>query len=171
MSRLRQPLSSPVPSFSALCVLRASELRSLPSPFKFELSTATFSSLTPFAATLTDPLQLVENATASSPGFATLTSRVTHKSRVCHSYKKHAGVGHLHSVPAKVFFLFSRYPFPIPFRIRTSRKWPNNSFGICTSKTQDLKSFRIRTYEKTGGGCPFLSPDPLSFTFDPLVVS
>jgi hypothetical protein len=32
------------------------------------------------------------------------------------------------------------------------RKRACNSHRIRTSKTQDLKSFRIRTYEKTGGG-------------------
>ena len=31
-----------------------------------------------------------------------------------------------------------------------------------TSKTQDLKSFRIRTYEKTGGGAPDSSASRLT---------
>jgi hypothetical protein len=50
-------------------------------------------SVTPFPATLTSHLQLVENAAALSPAFATLTRRVKHKSFVCHSYKKHPGWG------------------------------------------------------------------------------
>jgi hypothetical protein len=37
-------------------------------------------------------------------------------------------------------------------RIRTSPKRVRISFGIRTSKTQDLKPFRIRTYKKTPGG-------------------
>jgi hypothetical protein len=44
-----------------------------------------------------------------------------------------------------------------PFRIRTSAKYTNNSFGIRTSKIKDLKSFRIRTYEKTREGTPLQS--------------
>jgi len=43
---------------------------------------------------------------------------------------------------------------PISFRIRTSAKCSRNSFTMNTSKTQDLKLFRINTYEKTGGGVP-----------------
>ncbi len=37
-------------------------------------------------------------------------------------------------------------------RIRTYEKRARNPFTICTSKTQDLKSFRIRTYKKTREG-------------------
>jgi hypothetical protein len=40
------------------------------------------------------------------------------------------------------------------FRIHTSAKRARNSIGICTSKTQDLKPFRIRTYEKRGRVAP-----------------
>ena len=39
-------------------------------------------------------------------------------------------------------------------RICTYVKSASNPFTIRTSKTQDLKSFRIRTYEKTGVGGP-----------------
>jgi hypothetical protein len=49
--------------------------------------------LSPFPATLTGILQLIEKAAALSPVFATLTSRVKHKSFVCHSYRKHPGWG------------------------------------------------------------------------------
>jgi hypothetical protein len=44
----------------------------------------------------------------------------------------------------------------IPFRIRTYKKHACNSFGIRTSKTQDLKPFRMNTYKKTprGEGSP-----------------
>jgi hypothetical protein len=49
--------------------------------------------LTPFAAALTAPRQLNENSTTLSPLAATLTSHVNHNPFVCHSYKKHPGVG------------------------------------------------------------------------------
>src|SRR5271169_6035584 len=39
-------------------------------------------------------------------------------------------------------------------RIRIYEKCACNSFKIRTSKTQDLKPFRICTYEKTGEGGP-----------------
>jgi hypothetical protein len=39
-------------------------------------------------------------------------------------------------------------------KIRTYEKCAYNPFTIRTSKTQDLKPFRIRTYEKTGGILP-----------------
>ena len=39
-------------------------------------------------------------------------------------------------------------------RIRTYAKYARNSLKMNTSKTLDLKSFRIRTYKKRGGGGP-----------------
>ena len=45
-------------------------------------------------------------------------------------------------------------------RIRTYLKTARNLFRIRTSKTKDLKPFRIRTYEKTPGG-------PLDSSFSP----
>jgi hypothetical protein len=62
---------------------------------------------------------------------------------------------------------FARYVFPSKlFRIHTTAKHTHKPFGIRTFKTQDLKSFRIRIYEKRGRGggvparnrCPNLSP-------------
>jgi hypothetical protein len=56
--------------------------------------------------------------------------------------------------------LFSILSAPCPSlaaksrRILTYEKWLRNPFTIRTSKTQDLKPFRIRTYEKTGEGGP-----------------
>jgi hypothetical protein len=44
------------------------------------------------------------------------------------------------------------------FTIRTSTKRARNSRRIRTSKTQDLKPFRIRTYRKTGEGGPLPLP-------------
>jgi hypothetical protein len=40
------------------------------------------------------------------------------------------------------------------FKIRTYTKRTRIPFGIRTSETQDLKSFRIRTYKKTEEGAP-----------------
>jgi hypothetical protein len=39
-------------------------------------------------------------------------------------------------------------------RIRTYQKHTRNPFRICTSRTKDLKSFTMSTYEKRGGGTP-----------------
>src|SRR5271170_4236476 len=41
-----------------------------------------------------------------------------------------------------------------PFRIRISKKYARNSRRIRTSKTQDLRFFRMNTYKKTGEGVP-----------------
>ena len=50
----------------------------------------------------------------------------------------------------------------IPFRIRTSGTPANNSRRINTSKTKDLKFFRMNTYEKPGRGAPVRSHSPSS---------
>ena len=52
-----------------------------------------FLPLSPLFAALTRNAQLTENKATLSPFPATLTSRVKPKSFVCHSYKKHGGVG------------------------------------------------------------------------------
>ena len=41
---------------------------------------------------------------------------------------------------------------PNSFTIRTYARFTHNLFRMNTSKTKDLNSFRIRTYEKTGEG-------------------
>jgi len=66
------------------------------SSFDFPISHFVFStaSASPLAAILTDTSQLHENKTTLSPASATLTRTVKHKSFVCHSYKKHRGVGY-----------------------------------------------------------------------------
>jgi len=124
--------------------------------FNFRLSTVNLFPLTPFPATHTSPLQIAENTTTLSPAFATLTNRVKHKSFVCHSCKKHPGVGYRPvSVLSRFFPALATHHSSlatIPFRIRTSGKLTRNSRRIRTSKTQDLKPFRIRTYRKTGVG-------------------
>src|SRR5580765_477666 len=132
------------------------------SPFNYKLlalsvveGSTVGSLLTPFPATLASSLQITEKSATLSPVFATLTSRVKHKSCVCHSYKKHPG-----SHPPNQIFSFrslvNRHSLlsPIPFKIRTCAKYSRNPFRMNTSKTQDLKLFRMNTYEKTGGGVP-----------------
>jgi hypothetical protein len=130
---------------------------------------------------LTSPLQLTENTATSSPAFATLTHHVNRNPFLCHSYRKHPGVGsHLSNERVRSFpesfsdhdsrntnrnsrpLLATRHSPPAcpecsriatkPFGIRTYKKRACNFFRIRTSKTQDLKSFRIRTYEKRPGG-------------------
>jgi hypothetical protein len=46
---------------------------------------------------------------------------------------------------------------PNPCRIRTSVKFTRNPFTMCTSKTKDLKPFRMSTYKKTGRGVATLA--------------
>ena len=98
--------------------------------------------LTPFPATLTSHLQRPEKSATLSLAFATLTSRVKHKSSVCHSYKKHRGWGYTFQ---REFFSFPNLTTrhsplaTISSIIRTSEKHTRNPFGIRTSKTQHLK--------------------------------
>jgi hypothetical protein len=55
---------------------------------------------------------------------------------------------------------------PNSFRIRTYAKYARNPFTMNTSKTQDLKPFRMNTYEKTprGEGQLFSFTSSISFT-------
>jgi hypothetical protein len=101
---------------------------------------------TPLFATLTASVQIPENTTTLSSVFATLTRPVKHKFFVCRSYKKHRGWGHT-SCPLSLIALPT-----IPFGMRTYAKRACKRFRIRTSKTQDLKPFRIRTYEKNPRG-------------------
>jgi hypothetical protein len=128
-----------------------------------ELSTVKRPRLSRFVATLTDEPQLTENPATLSPVPATLTSRVKHNPFVCHSYEKHPGWG-LHPSSEVPFgprcccgpspVTSRQSPVTNFFTIRTSAKRARNPRRICTSKTQDLKPFRIRTYEKRGRGAP-----------------
>jgi hypothetical protein len=115
--------------------------------------------VSPFLATLTGTAQLHENKTTLSLVFATLARLVAHSPFVCHSYEKHPG-SHLSSQRSfrsgfsRPNFLPTRHS-PLAtklLRIRTYEKRACNSRRIRTSKTQDLKPFRIRTYEKNRGG-------------------
>src|SRR5580693_4914449 len=124
-------ISKPVP-VSDLCVLCVSAFSSPNlSPLNFKLlalsvvegSAFNSVSLSPFAATLARFLQITEKSATLSPAFATLTSHVKHKSCVCHSYKKHPGVGcpsfSANSVPSALKFtraLPSTDPFDAPHR-------------------------------------------------------
>jgi hypothetical protein len=96
--------------------------------------------LTPFLATLTDSSQLAENAATLSPFPATLTRHVNHNPLVCHSYKKHPGVG---GYPLSAKFLPCSSSARNIFRI--------SSYTIDTKQTTS-SSFRINTYEKHRGG-------------------
>src|SRR5580658_7014280 len=104
-----------------------------------KVSTINLSSLSSFAATLTDTPQSTENKTTLSPAFVTLTHFVNPNPLVCHSYKKHPGWG----THPRAFSPIFRTADAIPFRIRTYEKHTRNPFGIRTSKTQHLKSFRM----------------------------
>jgi hypothetical protein len=128
-----------------------------------ELSTDNCHPVSPFPATLTDDSQLTENSATLSPVPATLTSRVNPNPFVCHSCRKHPGWGYL--LQAKIFSfgnLTTNYSplSTISFIIRTSAKHTRNTSRIRTSKTQDLKPFRMNTYKKTGEGAQGV-PRPL----------
>jgi hypothetical protein len=176
-SRTSQSLS-PSPDFPSVCVLTASSFSSLPPgchPERSEGSTFLCraeqkrSPVSPFPATLTNHLQLIENTATLSPFAATLTSRVKHNPFVCHSYKKHPGwvsaIVNLFVAQTSVCALLRQSAsqrsaakdpqelknlavLPVashqsqitkPCRIRTCEKRADNSFGIRTSKTQDCK--------------------------------
>src|SRR5580658_8392936 len=76
--------------------------------------------VSPFAATLTSPLQMTEKTVTLSPAFVTLTSFVRHNSFICHSCRKTRGVG----VFPQEFLLFhffalsaNSYPGNYPYRV------------------------------------------------------
>ena len=73
------------------------------------------------------------------------------------------------ALSAKLFSAFSCYPAPNPLRIRSSAKHARKPCGIRTSKTKDLKSFRIRISGKTPGGPPRM-PNQSSSTGTPACV-
>jgi hypothetical protein len=81
-----------------------------PSSFDFKPSTSIGLSVSPFVAALTRQSQLIANPATLSPAFATLTSFVNSNPFVCHSYKKHPGVGTATITP----------PSPFNFRPSTS---------------------------------------------------
>jgi len=63
--------------------------------------------------TLTKPSQFHESDTTLSPAFATLTRPVKHKPCVCHSHRKHPGVGYRRSTRVLVpSHSFSSETFP-----------------------------------------------------------
>jgi hypothetical protein len=98
---------------------------------------------------------LIVNCHSRSPLPATLTSRVNLNPFVCHSYRKHPGWGYilqpevftLHTLTTHCSLLSTN-----SLTIRISAKRAPNSHRIRTSKTQDLRPFRMRSYKKTGEG-------------------
>ena len=161
--------------------------------------------LTPFPATHASSLQITDKSATLTPAFATLTSRVKHKSCVCHSYKKHPGwrgtinnffvaqtsicapLGHLAPAisetkqprefkkPAVFPAPYRRSPVIAPvlslppvtrhqpritksFTIRTYAKCARNSFTRNTSKTKNIRLFRMNTYKKPGVGPHLVYP-------------
>jgi|HubBroStandDraft_1064217.scaffolds.fasta_scaffold113162_2 hypothetical protein len=146
------------PFFSPLYELSFSASCSQSSSFRFNPPTVSSPSLTPLSVTLARSPQSTEIAAALSPFPATLTSFVRPKPFVCHSYKKTRGwgAGLLSTGVSAESVNGARSCDPRcsakPFTIRTYAKPARKSFGMNTSKTQHLNSFRIRTYAKTGRG-------------------
>src|SRR6185437_6057648 len=126
-----------------------------PRPFqRFSASDLATASLTPFLATFRKKSQLIQYPAALSRVVATLTRHLHHNPFVCHSYKKHPGGGYT-LAPAISFRNLTTRHSPLAtksFIIRTSAKPARNPFGIRTSKTQNLKLFRMNTSEKTPRG-------------------
>ena len=158
---------------SNYCHPELSEGSAFLSPVAHRRSPLALTPLTPFLATLIVASQLTENPATLSPVLATLTRRVKPNPFVCHSYKKHPGWGSHSSNQNPAFLPAPNHKSPVTARvlslppvtsyqsrmtksfiIRTYAKHTRNPFRIRTSKTLDLKSFRIRTYEKKGGGIP-----------------
>jgi hypothetical protein len=153
-------ISKSVP-VSDLCVLCVSVFRSPNlSPFNFKLpalsvvegSTFNSVSLTPFPATLTSSLQITEKPATLTPAFATLTDIVTHKSFVCHSYKKHLGWGYPLLLRELCALCVKVHPRPQTCR---SVRHPPQRAHICCSQTTHAtaKPFKRNAY-KNRGECP-----------------
>lgn len=90
-------------------------------PYFFRSNEPTVAPLTAFPATLAASLQPIEIPAALSPFAAILTSRVNHNSCVCHSCKKHRGLGPrlFLSLPLRPFT--SLFPIPaIPLELLPS---------------------------------------------------
>ena len=157
---------------------------SLVAPRRSPLATA---SLTPFLATLAASSQLTENPATLSPFAATLTRRVKPNPFVCHSYKKHPGVG----VPRQVFALScssifsvnSALSVPSAFNFhaveslfslfRRNREELNPSLSISSAlfqKESSHNSFLIntfRTLSQNTQGWFSSPPSPLEFFAHP----
>jgi hypothetical protein len=146
-----------VPSVPCTCPDPLGAMNCPPSARATSQSPLATAAVSPFLATITSHLQLTENTATLSPAFATLTDRVRNNSFVCHSYKKHPGWGSHRS--SQIFFFRNLTTRLSPlsamsFVIRTYGKSASNSCRIRTSKTQDLKPFRMNTSEKTPRGVP-----------------
>jgi hypothetical protein len=96
-------------------------------------------------ATLTSHPQRPEKSATLSLAFATLTSRVKHKSCVCHSYKKHPGWG----------CTLQREMSSFPDLTTRHSPLATISFTMSTCEKHTCNPFRIRTYKKTGEGHAF----------------
>ena len=97
-------------------------------------------------ATLTDTSQLVENTGPLSPFLATLASRFTRKSFVCHSYKKTPGVGGhpaLADLPTGVARFFLLRPLTAHPSLGTRAK-SSNCLRAVADVTDSAPSIRTR---------------------------
>ena len=132
--------------FSSLCALGASAFSSFPLPFNistFELSNLqTILPASPFFATLTRPLQPLENTTTLSPAVATLTSRVKVNPFVCHSYKKHPGWGsHLSNERVR--------SVPGSFSDHDSRSTNHNSHPLLVTRHSPPSQLRLSFFHQS----------------------
>jgi hypothetical protein len=111
------------------------------------------SPLSPFPSTLTSHAQLAENKNTLSPAVAILDAASSITPLFATLTKNTRGGGYRFCPLSFMASPTSHHSLPtISFTIRTYEKRARNPRRIRTSKTQDLKPFRIRTYRKTGRG-------------------
>jgi hypothetical protein len=115
-----------------------------PSPFSSNPSTRNLASF----------VDALDAASSISPVFATLTKNTGGWGTPSFSANSvPSALKSTHALPSTDPFDALHCPLAaIPFTIRTYEKCTRNPCRMNTSKTQDLKLFRINTYEKTGGG-------------------
>jgi len=154
----QSPSRSPGPSPSELSAFALNPCSRFPldiSTFEpYNLQTIHF--VSPFPATLTGRPQLHENKTTLSLAFATLTSPVKANPFVCHSCKKHRGVG----IPSECHperseaSAFSRSLSPLPRQSHPAKGNPSKVvsalfLSLVTNHQPPVTNFcTIRTYEK-----------------------
>jgi hypothetical protein len=129
--------------------------------------------LNPFLATRASHLRCTENRTTSNPQEANVDAldAASSLSPLLGTLTKNTRGGVYLFPPKNLFSSFSRllarHPSLAPksFTIRTSGKCTPNPIRMCTSKTNDLKLFRISTSKKQGGGRGWWNSQSWLFSF------
>src|ERR1700734_1855730 len=131
-----------------------------PSISRSRCAPSSHSLLNPFLATRASHLRCTENRATSNPQEANVDAldAASSLSPLLVTLTKNTRGGVYLFQPENLFSSFSRllarHPSLAPksFTIRTSGKCTPNPIRMCTSKTNDLKLFRMSTSKKTGRG-------------------